>query len=405
MKTLPIILTGLLALSGCSSNKLATSGVEDLAKQQAMKSTMTPGQAVDEARKSIEQAVNDNLAFFTPLHFKNAQDTLAYVEKLQNGEEKPKDMSTELAIITESFKAKELINAAYKTKVLIEQTLADSLAHKAVLDELEVKKDYPKTYAERVEELVDLFQLVEQNKVEDARKEQPDLLNAMARLEINTLIKRNVSPAQLVLDKAEDNDADDYAELTFEQAEKAIARAKSFINQNYRDREQVVLVGKEALVAAQRALHIGLESQSMVKLDEEQAEQKALEMESMIKVIRTAMDASEIEGLSIQEQAAKLAALATLGYQAPAGSDDEAVASTESKGDNDSVITPLNSSFMKPFDDKSELESVESAQLSAETDMSESEVTEPKATIGESETIQDSAEPQNKAINEEPSEI
>lgn len=356
MKTLPIVLSGLFLLSACSSNKLATTGVEDLAKQQALKSDMTLGQAVADARKSMDKAVQDKLAFYTPLHFKNAQESLTYIEKLQNGQASEDDMSTELAIITTAFKTKEFLNSGYQAKALIEQVLADSLAHKQVLDELDSKKEYPKTYGQTVDELTDLFKLIEQNEVEKARKEEADLLADMTRLEINTLIKRNVTPAQLVLDKAEDNDADDYAEKTFEQAEQSIEQAIAFINKNYRQRTEVTQVGKGALVAAQRAFNIGQESQSMVKLNEEEAEQKALEIESLIKVVRTAMQVEDIEGLPIKEQAAELAALASTGYTPPVTIDDNQAdnaneAEKASTGSTeDSVLTPLDTSFLKPFE-------------------------------------------------------
>ncbi|MCU4676389.1 hypothetical protein N7931_12195 [Catenovulum sp. 2E275] len=395
MKSLPIILSALILLSACSSNKLSTSGVDNLAKQQALNSDQTPEQAIEEAQDILEQAAKDKLDFYTPLHFNNAQQSLAYIGKLQTGEEKSKELGKELAIITAAFKTKELINSAYKTKQLIEQTLADSLAHIAVLDELNVKADYPKTYTEVQTDLVDLFKLIEQKKVEDARKEQSKLLADMAELEINTLIKRHVSPAERVLDKAEDNDADDYAEQTFEQAEQAIAQAKAFINKNYREREQVKQVSKKALIAAQRAFNIGKESLSMVKLNEEKAEQKALEMESLIKVIRDAMQANEIEGLSIQEQAAELAALASLGYRTPAGlqktpaqANQAEQTADETDNADDSVLTPLDSSFMRSFGSDTDSDNADSDNNEADAEISTQDTTELTETESEVETTE-----------------
>lgn len=396
MKTLPIVLSGLFLLTACSSNKLATTGVEDLATQQALKSDMTPGQAVADARKSMDKAVQDNLAFYTPLHFKNAQESLSYIEQLQNGEASEDGMSTELAIITTAFKTKEFLNGGYKAKALIEQVLADSLAHKNILDELDSKKEYPKTYGKTINELTDLFKLIEQNDVEKARKEEAELLADMTSLEINTLIKRHVTPAQLVLDKAEDNDADDYAEKTFEQAEKSIEQAIAFINKNYRQRKQVSQAGKDALTAAQRALHIGQASQSMVKLNEEEAEQKALEVESLIKVIRTAMKVEGIEGLAVKEQAAELAALASAGYTSPVAVDDMQTETENAEqpgvtdSSSDSVLTPLDTSFLKPF---------EAQEAAVEDDVDsdvESEVENKANSEASSESTDDASEPQTE---------
>ncbi|MDU0354997.1 hypothetical protein RS130_14765 [Paraglaciecola aquimarina] len=306
-----IVIFCALTLSACASNQVIDSQIENAAQKQAKESTLTPQQMITRARAQLAKASKAELTFYTPLHFKEAQQTLERIENLQKQQAVKEQAEHDLLIITEAFKAEKIINKAFSIQQIITSTLENSLAHKAVLEDLGSDREYPSTYNNIVEDLVDLFKLIEQNEVEKARNEQADVLVDMTALEVKTLIKRHVAPAINILDKAEDNDADDYAEITYEQAEKVIRRAKSFITDNYRDRQGVKDVGIEAVVAANRALTIGSESQSMMDLDEEEAEQKALEFERLLAQVANSLGVKEVTGLSFREQALEMVEFAT----------------------------------------------------------------------------------------------
>lgn len=299
-------------LSACASSELATSQIESAAQKQASEANITPAQAIVNARAAIAKADSDGLPYFTPLHFTDAQQSLEKIEKLQKDKSNDDGVDKSLVIITEAFKTQELINNAYKVKATIEVTLVESLNHQKVLDDLGSKMAFPKAYNNIKDDFIDLFKLIEKNKVEEARKEQVDLLSDMVELEVDTLVKTYVTPASFILDKAEDNDADDYAEKTFEQAEVAIERAKEFIANSYRQRQEVKVIGNEAVIAAKRALNIGEQSKSMLELDEEEAELKALEVEALMAIIIQGISAEDLRGLTLREQAQKLAELARL---------------------------------------------------------------------------------------------
>jgi hypothetical protein len=303
-----VILSGFF-LSGCSSNKLATTEIEHAAQKRALATNVTPEQAVAETRELISQAETDKLDYFTPMHFKNVQEVFESIEKIQQSNEvKNKD----IAVITEAFKAQELLKKAYLAKAVIDNTLADVFSHQAILLAIGSKEQYPKTYGDIVEELNLLFKLIENNKVEQARKDKKNVLADMVELEINTLVKLYVLPAKIILEKADDKDADDYAEKTYEQAELSIERAVAFIKNYYRQHEDAKKFGHEAVIAAKRALNIGQLSSEMVRLSENDAEKKALEFEKILALIIKGMKAEDLEGLTLREQAEALANIGEL---------------------------------------------------------------------------------------------
>ena len=302
-----IILSCTLLLTACANNQVIDSQIESAAMQQATQSTITPEQAIKRARAKLATASKAELTFYTPLHFNDAQRSLEKIEDMQKNPDIENQSQHKLLMITEAFKAERIINKGFDIKETIMATLADALAHKVTLEQLGSHKEYPSYFNNIVDDLIDLFKLIEKNNVEKARKEQAHVLADMTDLEIKTLIKQHVIPAINILDKAEDNDADNFAELTYEQAEITISRAKKYISANYRNRQGVANVGKEAVTAARRALTIGSESKSIIKLNEEDAEQKALEIETLLGKIATGLAMDDITGLSFREQAIKMA--------------------------------------------------------------------------------------------------
>lgn len=312
MKNLLLAVITSTMITACANTELATQQIDNAAMKQAAETNITPEQAIENAYLALDKANQNELPFYTPLHFNGVQksfDKIASLQKQKSGTA-TKGVSNDKLIITEAFKTQKLIDEATQVKVNIEHLLEKSLSHKLVLEQLNSKKVFPKQYKNINSDLVDLFKLIEQNRIDKALKNQHGLLDDMTELEVDTLINNYVKPAKLILDKAEDFDADDYAENTFKQAELSIEQAETFIAGNTRNIEGVKAVGEEALLAAKRALNVGQFSKSLVELDEERAEIKALEMEDLLGAIIKAFDAKDLEGLTLDEQSQELAQLA-----------------------------------------------------------------------------------------------
>lgn len=310
MKNLLLAVITISLITACANTELATQKIDNAAMKQAAQTNITPEQAIENAYLALDKANQNELAFYTPLHFNGVQKSFDKIALLQKQQSIAKDASKDKQIITEAFKTQKLIDEAYQVKVNIEHLLVDALNHKLILDQLNSKKAFPKQYKNMNNDLVSLFKLIEQNRMDKALNNQVDLLEDMTELEIDTLVAIYVKPAKLILDKAEDFDADDYAEKTFNQAELSIKHAEAFIAANPRNIEGVKNVGDEALLAAKRALNVGQFAKSLVELDEERAEIKALEMEDLLGAIIQGFNANGLEGLTLEEQSQELAQLA-----------------------------------------------------------------------------------------------
>ena len=309
MKKILMVVITTSMLAACSSPKLATGDIKSEALRQASLANITPEQAIKDAQAAFTKAAKADLSYYTPLHFIDIKKTLAKIESLQKNTELNNKPDTNLALITTAFTAQKLITDAYKVKSTILTTLEKSLAKLQMLEKLGAKDLFKNDYMNIDKDLIDLFELIEQNKLEKVHKNELDLLSDMTELEVDTLIKRYVEPAELILDKSDDNDADDYAEKTYNKAVTAIKFAKTFIKTNYSQRDEVKKVGHAAVVAAKKAFNTGKLARSMVELNEEDAELKALEMEGYLNAIIQAFEAPELAVLPLQEQSQELAKL------------------------------------------------------------------------------------------------
>ena len=267
----PLLLTLFLSMTGCGSAPTTP-------PPQTYSATLNPAEAVAQAEQNLELAVSRNMDFFAPLNLKKARESIQSArQKLQSPSTESQQDALKSAIAAEDFLA-----LAYQTKALVETHLKSALDHKAILDELNAKDALPDDYSDVVDELIDLIKMIEKDDLGDAIEDQPDVLAQMTLLEINTLLKQHMSKALEWLDKADDIDADDYAEITFQTAEETTKTSNSFIRSNFRDRDGVKRAGISALLASQRAYFVAQESKRIVDLDKEQAERHALEDYAML---------------------------------------------------------------------------------------------------------------------------
>ena len=311
MKKVFLAVATTLLLCSCANTELATKqNINDAAIQEASQTNITTKEAVNDAQRVLEEAQNQDLSFYTPLHYKSALDSLEKIHSFQKDQMISNSSETDLIIITEAFKIQKMIGEAFKVKSTIETVLSSALKHKVVLDEIGSMQEFPKDYNQINADLIELFKLIENKKVEKALKNQVSLLNDMTKIEVDTLISLYIKPAKLILDNAEGLDADDYAEQTFKEAEFAIKSGKLFITVNPRNLSEIKLIGNKAVIAAKRALNISTFSKGLVDLDEKSAEIKALEVESLLATVIVGFAANDLQGLTLQEQSQKLALLA-----------------------------------------------------------------------------------------------
>jgi len=268
-----------LMLSACATQKVAISeSIQQKSAQAASKATFTPEQAIVDAEIQLIKAKEFQLDFFAPIHIEQAAENIAQAREYII--DPPSDIRN--AALMAAIAAQNFISDAYKNKKLVEGHLKEALQHQKVLIALGSPSILASGYLSVIETLTYLIKEIEQGNTSEAVKGQVDLIKDMSQVEIDTLKKIHLTEAEAYFEKAEDIDADDYAEQSFEKAEIILAASINFIEKNYRNREGVKQAGKEALWATKKAYFIGLESGKIIQMTAADSEKHILNITSLM---------------------------------------------------------------------------------------------------------------------------
>jgi len=270
--------------------------MDDAALKQAENSKQTPQQICEAASLTIAQADKEELHFFAPLHLEQASDNL------QEGQEKKKVKETLAQGVAQCFKVRKLSENGIATKAKVKTSLKDSLAELNMLNKVDNEKKVTDDIQDHVEDVIDLVKEIEAGKMNEAMQGQAELLKEMLELEIEIVTDKNLKSVEAMLEKAEDADADELAEKTFEKAEKEFDSAKKFIQVNYRNNKQVKKTSALAMRAEKHAIHVAKEVETLKELKPEAAEEKVLYIESLLERVNKKFNQDLVIGHSLYEQ-------------------------------------------------------------------------------------------------------
>ena len=290
----------LVLLSGCAQQRIANE--DELGNKAALKAESFIGDArnaLDDAEEAYSRAQAEDLEFFTPLHWQQINDAIRTARK--------EDVAGhDQATITASALVTTLLNNAMGFKDKISDRLASLLTQRQVLLDIRADKVLAKEFAKQDNRIRELASLLEAGKEKDINAEISDILSDMTTLERDTMLELHWRPAKKTLEKAEDEGVDDFAPETFKAASNLAKKTFDTISAQYIKRDECARIGHEALRAAQHALYIGRESEKIVNLDPDDAEQAALRFEDFLKQIGDALGAENLRYMALQDQALAL---------------------------------------------------------------------------------------------------
>jgi hypothetical protein len=243
--------------------------------QAALIADASPEQVMARAEEQWAEATEQRLAYYAPLHTRQAREQLNEAHRLSDEGQGESARYKALAAEQLLLHAQQL-----KQRVLVE--LPEVLAQQERLQSLGSASVYPSRHQDLLKTLDDLIELIGLGQTEQAKKDQPKLLESMIALEIDTLIHQHLGPARSWLAKARSEDADRYAETTFNDAEQTVSAAEQFIVQHRQDPAGIQAAGLKALDVAQRAFYVGYESKRLVGLNRLEAERQALNVYTML---------------------------------------------------------------------------------------------------------------------------
>lgn len=298
LKSLLLALTvsATLISSGCATRHIANE--DSLESQAAIRAEQLTGNtqsALDKAEEAIAKAKGENYALLTPLHWQQMNDAikLARKEDLASNSE---------ASVAASARVLTLAESAEVTRVQVQDLLSQVLRQKAVLDDVKADKVLPKEYRAIRSQIMDLARLIEAGKAAKIDGDINDLMADMDELERDTMLEIHWRPALQTLAKAEKEGVDDYAPETFSDAEAITEEAEDTIREQYSNRQLSTDVGLRALRAAQHALYIGREAESIINMDIDDAEHAALRFESYLHQLAEALNAGDLRNMAFLDQ-------------------------------------------------------------------------------------------------------
>lgn len=311
-------------LSGCSAGKIANNDALALAAQKAAAdSELSLDEALHRATLAIAEAVNEGLDFYAPLHLEQARAALESAKKIRAKDRKG---VKEAEALVEAVKVEKLVAAAHLNRERVEQVLAKSLEHRAVLEELGTDRVLPKEFARGLDMLTGAIREVEAGNLDRAVASQTRLLAYFNGIEADTLRAQWLSRATSMLDQAKDAKADKFAPKSWDAARKAHRRADDFIGTRFRDREGVRRETALAYNAAAKALNIAREVEKVLGRNEKDLEQYMLGVQQLFDAVNQHVGIADLDALSFVEQSRELAAALRDGGGAVATEADEPAA-------------------------------------------------------------------------------
>ena len=286
-----------LTLTGCGAQQIAnTKHMDAAAIKQAASSTQTPQQICETASMAVARGNKQELHFYAPLHLEQASDAL------EDGQENIKSKETLAEGVQQCIKVNKLVDNGIAMKAKVITSLSDSLAELKMLKKVDAAKNFSDDIQDFSDDIVDLVKEIEGGQMNDAMQGQAELMKDMLELEIEIVTDKNLAPVEAMIEKAEDVDADDLAEKTFEKAENELDSAKKFIRAHYRDDAQVEKTAALAMRSAKHAYHVAKEVETLIGLKAEAAEEKVLYIESLFERINKKFNQQVVIGNSLYEQ-------------------------------------------------------------------------------------------------------
>jgi|GEM_PF-1053590 len=284
-------------LAGCAAPQIAEiDNLSTLTSQVADKLGNDSDKALKSAQQAYETAQDEQLNFYAPLHMQRIEAAMKDVQR--------NDLTgDDSALIHSSALLQTLLQTALQNKHEVQTSLGQLLAQRDVLLSIHANNALPGDYNDVMEDLTDLITLIEAGQKEKAVKKSSGVLQDLNDLEPDAMLAIHWQPAYETLDKADDEDADDNAPVTFRQAEEKVKNARLTIKENYKDRQMSQTAGLEALRAAQHALYVGRAAEKLQRLTAEQAEQKALDFENYLHDISVAMATDDLRHMDLRDQA------------------------------------------------------------------------------------------------------
>ncbi|HFE38751.1 MAG TPA: hypothetical protein ENK06_10110 [Gammaproteobacteria bacterium] len=272
---------------------------DDVAKYAAMSAE----DAVNSLESSLADAKEENLPFYTPTYYREAEKLYLKAQALLKNNKSRKN------IIQDVAKGDRLLAKARIKKREVESELDQLLKINSNLVKLDAPTVFKKPYAELKKKLTELIVKIEENKADKIEKDKSKLLKSFTALEVKSIKYAALNEANNIRSQAKAKKAPKLAPKTYAEAVRVYQQADADISQNPHDEETVMRAKKRALFSAIHALNVTNRVIELGQKFKKSPEDVVLDEEARLLSISNALDQSDLRDQAIDEQVSALVSL------------------------------------------------------------------------------------------------
>ncbi|USD35925.1 hypothetical protein [Ferrimonas sp. SCSIO 43195] len=310
--TLTALFVSSLILGGCQSTPKIVA--EQQADAQATEFFIQAQSAVDALAQRLTQAQADDLALHAPDLLEEAKDQHKDAqEEFDDIRYTPAeaDQGTVDDILVAVLKANQALDSGYLIKQTAEKVLADAMAMRARLQQLDAASYFGKQMRRAEQQYRDLLEEVADGDIEDAQEGQAELIKLLSAIEIKTVERLTLTGVKKQLASMQKNRLARSAPLSFQRAVASMELAKSVIASDPRNDKAIEAAATQVQFDLDHAQHIAQAVKNLDALDEDDFESYILAQENRLNQVVQALGSDDVRDRPFSQQTQAIVEVAT----------------------------------------------------------------------------------------------
>ena len=275
---------------------------------------------LDKLKQDINQAREEQLAYFAPNSFKQANEefdnaTEEYMDIGRNGASSLNVFQSDTEQYQEAKQeimnyialANQKLKFAYSIKDTAETTLAETFSQKTLLKNIGTPKIYANDYKKINLRINDLVEYIDDGEVTKAQEKQPKLLADMQALEVRTVRINALSQLDKDIAHIKKKRLAKYVPISHQQLLTARENANAIISATPRATQEIKTAVELAEFELAHLYHIAKEVNALQNTKEKLYEQYLLAKETLLHTISTSLEANDVRNLSVTKQVESIA--------------------------------------------------------------------------------------------------
>lgn len=300
--TLYSLITATALLSACASQPKGMDKIRADADRAALTTPSSGASLIKTTQQLATESRQQETLRFAPVLTEEAGNALDDAMKAKQRGKADDEIRTKALLAQATYRR------AIEHTGLARETLAPSLAHLEVLNEVGSPEYYPSDYQQVTEDLNSIIRTLERTgEPASSAQTQRQLLENMHDLEVKTVGFKQLQDIRNTLASLKEENAEELIPQSFAVALQALAAAEDLIATSPRATGGIATLREQALNSAAHATVVMTMVNDILKATPETAESLVLRTERWLYNISTALKFPDIRHLPMDEQSRQLA--------------------------------------------------------------------------------------------------